>query len=62
MPQLDHKGPEGKGPRTGRGLGKCRKPGESSQKPSQYELGEGMGLKRKAGCGKGEGRRLKSNK
>ena len=24
MPQYDHTGPEGQGPRTGRGLGNCR--------------------------------------
>ena len=25
MPQLNHKGPEGNGPKTGRKLGKCKK-------------------------------------
>lgn len=62
MPHLDHTGPEGKGPRSGRGLGKCRKPEESSDDSGEYQLGKGMGMKRKTGGGRGEGRRLKSGK
>lgn len=57
MPKLDGSGPEGKGPGTGRKLGKCSKlsEGEKLQK-----LGKGMGKKRKTGGGKGRGQRLKS--
>lgn len=30
MPLLDTTGPRGKGPRTGRGLGKCKKKGQKN--------------------------------
>ncbi len=57
MPQLDGTGPERKGEQTGRGLGRCR----NVPKEEAFEkLGKGMGLRRKAGGGQGEGRRLKS--
>jgi len=58
MPQMNHTGPDGKGSRTGRGLGNCRKPAETKTDPQEFELGEGMGLKRKSGGGIGKGRRL----
>ncbi len=58
MPQLDHSGPEGKGPKTGRQLGRCKKTDSQEQ---NEQLGKGQGLKRKSGGGKGKGRRLKSN-
>lgn len=55
MPHLDGSGPEGKGPKTGRGLGKCKK-----ASPDKKELlGKGMGKKRKSGGGEGKGKRLK---
>jgi hypothetical protein len=57
---MDHSGPEGKGPRSGRGLGRCRNKKEEASESPKYELGKGMGLKRKAGGGKGGGKRLKS--
>ena len=56
MPHLDHTGPDNKGPETGRKLGFCKK-----SKESDYELGQGMGLKRRSeGC-KGSGKRLLSS-
>ncbi len=58
MPQMNHTGPEGKGPRTGRGLGSCRKPDNAMPDSNQYQLGKGMGLKCKSGGGRGKGRRL----
>ncbi len=58
MPQLDHKGPDGKGPKTGRGLGKCRKDDDAQL----GELGKGRGQKRHSGGGEGKGQRLKSSK
>lgn len=58
MPQMNHSGPEGKDPRTGRGLGSCRKPADTIPDSEKYQLGKGMGLKRKSGGGKGKGRRL----
>jgi hypothetical protein len=62
MPNMNHTGPEGKGPRSGRGLGRCKKPAPESPKESPFELGQGMGFKRKAGGGRGKGRRLKEGK
>ncbi|MDT8392988.1 MAG: DUF5320 domain-containing protein [Bacteroidales bacterium] len=57
MPHLDSTGPEGKGSRTGRGLGRC-KPAKNS---GEYSFGRGMGLRRRAQeSGKGKGLRLRS--
>ena len=58
MPKLDHTGPEGQGPRSGRNLGKCSK--KDGDIPSG-KLGEGMGKRRKGDCGEGKGKRLRSN-
>jgi hypothetical protein len=60
MPGMNHTDPEGKGPRTGRGLGLCRKPSVSSSDSGEYQLVKGMGLKRKAAGGHGKGRRLQT--
>jgi hypothetical protein len=57
MAHLDHKGPEGLGPRTGRGLGNCRKQQNESQ--PETPIGMGMGHRRHAGGGQGQGKRLK---
>lgn len=54
MPQLNNKGPEGKGSGTGRKLGLCNK------YPENKNLGTGMGLRRKAASGKGLGKRNRS--
>ena len=58
MPHLNHTGPEHEGPKTGRKLGKCK-----NKEKSEYELGKGMGAKRKADddC-EGKGKRIKSGK
>jgi len=58
MPHLNHTGPEGKGSKTGRGLGKCSKNGEADLE----KMGKGKGLKRKSEGGTGRGGRLKSSK
>ncbi len=50
MPRLDKTGPEGKGPITGRGLGRCKK---NADKENIEQLGQGMALRRRAGGGKG---------
>jgi hypothetical protein len=57
MPQLDGTGPEKKGSKTGRGLGKCK---EIPKEEVLEKLGTGMGLRRKSGGGQGQGKRLKS--
>jgi len=56
MPKGDKTGPEGKGPKTGRGLGYCSgndKPGFESNEPRQ-----GMSRGPRNGQGLGRGRRL----
>jgi len=55
MPKMNGTGPEGKGSRTGRGLGKCNK---SPEEEKMEKLGRGMGKRRKAGGGEGKGKRL----
>lgn len=57
MPQINGTGPEGKGPRTGRELGKCKK---NSSEEEKNKMGKGLGKRRKSGGGTGKGKRLKS--
>jgi len=57
MARLDGSGPANKGPRTGRGLGCCRK---INEKDVPQKIGKGMGLRRNAGGGAGKGKRLRS--
>lgn len=56
MAKLDGTGPDGKGPKTGRGLGKCEK--HPFQELLQ-KLGKGLGKRRKSSGGTGQGKRLK---
>ncbi|MBN2814144.1 MAG: DUF5320 domain-containing protein [Bacteroidales bacterium] len=58
MPHLNGTGPEGKGPKTGRGLGDCKDQSDAAKKT---ELGKGLGKRRKSGGGEGRGERLKYN-
>ncbi|HUX58210.1 MAG TPA: DUF5320 domain-containing protein [Bacteroidales bacterium] len=57
MPQLNGKGPESKGPKTGRGLGLCKK---ELKEEDLAKLGKGQGKRRKSGGGTGKGKRLQS--
>jgi hypothetical protein len=57
MPHLDGTGPEGKGPKTGRGLGKNK---DLTGQELLKKLGKGLGKRRKTGGGTGKGKRLKS--
>ncbi|HNZ71607.1 MAG TPA: DUF5320 family protein [Prolixibacteraceae bacterium] len=57
MPQLNGTGPEMKGEKTGRGMGKCREVGTDE---AREKLGTGMGLRRHSGGGQGQGKRLKA--
>ena len=61
MPGLNNTGPEGKGPRTGRGMGKC-KPNDQDKIESldneNVPLGLGRGPGRKNGRGFRKGRGL----
>lgn len=60
MPHLNHTGPEGEGPKTGRKLGKCKKKQDETDNPEI--LGIGRGMRKHSGGGIGRGKRLKSNK
>jgi hypothetical protein len=57
MPNLDKTGPEGKGPMTGRGAGKCSE-NDTTEKPTQNQtqglgLGRGLGRKNRGPLGRG---------
>jgi len=54
MPQINGTGPEGKGPKTGRGLGLCKK---ELKDEDIAKLGKGLGKRRKSGGGTGKGKR-----
>jgi len=56
MPGFDATGPNGQGPRTGRGLGKC-KPAKSNKEEniSDFDRGRGMGRGYRHGYGRGMG-------
>lgn len=57
MPKMDGTGPEGKGPKTGRGLGKGS---TLTNEEKLQKLGKGQGKKRNTGdqnCGTGQGKR-----
>jgi len=56
MPKMNGTGPEGKGPKTGRGLGRCKK---NSTEELISKLGKGEGKRRNSGGGTGAGKRLK---
>jgi len=57
MPRMNGTGPEGKGPGTGRRLGRCfNKPGNEDNTRS----GSVAGLQRRSGRGQGRGRRLQA--
>lgn len=57
MSCLNHKGPEEKGPRTGRKLGLCNK----NKEQMAGNMGQGMGMRRKSGNGSGQGLRRKTD-
>ena len=56
MPKMNGSGPEGKGSKTGRGIGGCK---ETSGNDLSEKIGKGLGLRRKSGGGEGMGKRLK---
>ncbi len=58
MAQMNGTGPEGKGSKTGRGLGKCKK---NTPEELISRLGKGQGKRRNVGGGTGKGKRLKSS-
>lgn len=64
MPGLDRKGPQGDGPKTGRGLGKCN-PDKKNQDENSGNAEYGQGLGRRTGrgqrAGRGRGRGMGNN-
>ncbi|MBC8366009.1 DUF5320 family protein [bacterium] len=56
MPGLNRKGPEGKGPRTGRGRGRCNGEESKEQETSETEFWPGRVRNRRRGMGRGLGR------
>lgn len=58
MPKMDGTGPDGKGAKSGRRLGECA---DLDDAEKLAKLGKGMGKKRKAGCGEGQGKRLRTD-
>jgi hypothetical protein len=55
MPQGDRTGPQGQGPKTGKGQGKCGRNGGTSKPQRQGGRGRGQGSGRGAGRGQGKG-------
>lgn len=51
MPNFDGTGPQGQGPKTGRGMGKCNDDKPANRAPA------GRGQGRGAGRGRGQGRK-----
>lgn len=58
MPGRNGKGPQGEGPRTGRGLGRCKtdETGNSKDENTEETPGRGLGRGRGQGLGRGAGR------
>ena len=59
MPREDRTGPEGQGPKTGRGQGKCNPQSGTPVSRGRGGMGSGQGTKRGAaqGAGRGAGQR-----
>ena len=55
MPRGDRTGPEGQGPKTGRGQGKCNPQGGILTPRGRGGMGSGRGTGRGAGQGTGRG-------
>jgi hypothetical protein len=51
----DRTGPQGQGPKTGRGLGKCSSKGGNRAPQDQDGMGTGRGQGRRSGKGAGRG-------
>jgi hypothetical protein len=55
MPQEDRTGPQGQGPKTGKGRGKCSPKGGTAAPQGQVGRGAGKGKGRGSGQGGGRG-------
>lgn len=56
MPNRDKTGPEGRGPRTGRGLGPCESKDDEQDAPLRGNSGLGLGRRPRTGRGGGRAR------
>ena len=56
MPQGDRTGPQGQGPKTGKGQGKCGPKGGTPASQGQSGRGRGQGSGKGAGRDQGKGR------
>jgi len=56
MPRGDQTGPDGQGPKTGRGLGNCR-PNSLPRELKRDGSGKGIRANKGRGCGRGFGNR-----
>jgi hypothetical protein len=61
MAHLNHRGPEEKGPKTGRMLGNCHKTAEEQAKSDKHRLGKGLGRRRKGNCDGSRGQRNRAS-
>jgi len=59
MPKMNGTGPEGKGPKTGRGPGISKKDLSREEFPQKSGKGKGKAKRRQSGRGEGRGRRSK---
>ncbi|MDF1546983.1 MAG: hypothetical protein P1P88_04130 [Bacteroidales bacterium] len=62
MAHLNHMGPDEKGPKTGRKLGRCKLNAEELLQKNNHQIGEGLGRKKKDKDCKESGKRLKAGK
>ncbi|MGB5435824.1 MAG: DUF5320 domain-containing protein [Maribacter sp.] len=60
MPGHNSKGPQGQGPRTGRGMGKCNSKRRSKDHTNTTE-DDSSGMALRDGHGRGKGRRCRSH-
>lgn len=58
MPGEDRTGPLGQGPRTGRGLGRCKDPSDKDQPNTSVPADGSQDLEPQPGRGRGRGRGL----
>lgn len=61
MPNLNHKGPEGKGPKTGRKLGNCTKSKFDLNQIGEPGIGRGLRRNTQHPGGSGLGKRFRYN-
>jgi len=56
MPRFDGTGPQGKGPMTGRKMGKCSNDNSQNDSTPRFGFGRGFFCRKQRGLGRGAGR------